>query len=791
MRYCRWIFSLVLLCLAGGWMNWQLLSTPAAAQQAEAPPAGTPTIKAEARLVLVDAVVTDKKGNYISDLTQKDFKVWEDNKEQAITSFSHGEDAASPARSQKQYLVLFFDNSTMDFGEQAQARQAAAQFVDSNAGPNRLIAVVDFGGTVRIAQNFTADTDRLKKVVSGVKGSAVSANAQTPVEVASLGGPPPLSMPSLGSAEADFGVHSVLLALRSLAKTLAPVPGRKTLVMLTSGFQLTAEFQSELTAAIDACNKANVAVYPIDVRGLVAGGSVATPRGALRTPESSHATRLVSTTLRYTGNSVPRPHLLLVQHPGTPSPGGGGGGHAGGGAPGGGGTGGGGAGGGRGGTPGGGTGGRGGAPGGGTGGRGGAGGGTTGGGRGTTGGVGGRGAGFAASSYYNQNYQPRDIVPQFPESASTNQQVLYQIADGTGGFVILNTNDLLGGLQKIAQDQSQYYVLGYAPSVSPEGSCHTLRVKVDRGGTNVRARSGYCNVKPADLLAGNPIEKDLETRAAGEMAGNVAASMQAPFFYTSPDTARVNLAMDIPSSAMKFEKVKGKQHSSINVLGVAYKPDGSVAARFSDTVNLDFEEKKELQEFQKYPFHYENQFEVASGQYKLRVVFSSGNESFGKLEAPLVIDPYNGKQFSMSALALSKDVQRVSDMASGLDAELLEDKKPLVVQGMQLTPSGSNRFKTTDNAAIYLEVYEPLLLGPNPPKVGLELKILNRKTGEQKIDAGFTNTAPSIRAGNPVIPLGMKLPVSSLTAGDYRVEVRALDSAGNSTKPSTADFEVE
>ncbi len=54
-------------------------------------------------------------------------------------------------------------------------------------------------------------------------------------------GPPPIG-PSLSNAEADFGIHTVLLALRSLAKGLSTVPGRKTLVMLTSGFPLTVEY---------------------------------------------------------------------------------------------------------------------------------------------------------------------------------------------------------------------------------------------------------------------------------------------------------------------------------------------------------------------------------------------------------------------------------------------------------------------------------------------------------------------------------------------------------------------
>jgi hypothetical protein len=622
------------------------------------------------------------------------------------------------------------------------------------------MAIVDFGGAVRIAQNFTSDAERLKKVVAGVQFSSTSPNA--PVEVASLG------MPPLGNAEADFGIRNVMLALRSMAKSLAPVQGRKSLVFLTSGFPMTPETQSELTAVIDSCNKANVAVYPIDVRGLVAP-ITAIPHGAkVKLAASRHAARLTSATFHYAGRSpLHDVHLLYVQHGG----GGGGGGHGGGGG--------------------------GGGHGGGSG-HGGGGGGTGGGGgRGSGGSGGNRGGGVSSPMMNNNSFnQPRQIVPQFPPSASDNQQVLYALAEGTGGFVIVNSNDLLSGMERIAHDQGQYYVLGYTPAVSPEGSCHTLRVKVDRGGTIVRARSGYCNIKPVDLLAGKPEEKELENRAKGSQSGNIAASLAAPFFYTAANTARVNLAMEIPTDKFKFEKEKGKQHVSINVLGIAYKPDGAIGARFSDTVSLDFDDKKQVEEFKKELFEYENQFDVASGQYTLKVVFSSGGESFGKVEAPLAIDPYDTRQFSLSGMAFSKEIRRVTDMATGLDALLLENRTPLVTQGMQIVPTATTRFKKSDPAALYVEIYEPLLLAKaappaTPPKVGLRIDFVDRKSGEHKITAGYDNTQSSMHEGNPVIPVGLKLPVDKLGPGSYRVELKAVDSAGNFSQPRSADFDVE
>ena len=755
---------------------------------AQQPAASDPqVIRVETRLVLVDTVVTDRKGNYVRDLEQKDFKVWEDGKEQPITSFSFEESTGS-ATAQPRYMVLLFDNSTMEFGDQAKARDAAAKFIDANAGPGRLIALADFGGTVRISQNFTADAQRLKQVVMGIKGSVVSPNGSPnaqPEVLASIG-PIPAS-PTLGNAEADYGVHSVLLALRSMAKALSTVPGRKTLVVLTAGFPLNMEYQSELTAVIDTCNKSNVAIYPIDVRGLTVPEIPGMHSRRLRPSTGSASGSLVQAAFHDSAQHSRPPMLRLAafaepavplafQHGG--GGGGGGGGHGGGGP--GGGTGGGGTGGG--GT--GGHGGGGGTGGGGTGGHGG--GGTTGGGHGGT--TGGGGVMSPNSNLYNPYNQPRQIVPPSPPSASTNQQVLYQLADGTGGFVIVNTNDLLGGLERIAKDQNQYYFLGYKPAVSSEGSCHTLKVKVERGGTTVRARSGYCNSRPADLLAGDPIEKDLETRAGGEMQGNVHAVMQAPFFYTAPNTAQVHLAVEIPAAALQFEKVKGKQHASVNILGIAYKADASIAARFSDTVNVDFDDKKQLEEFQKHPFRYENQFGIASGDYKLKVVFSSGNESFGKLETPLLVDAYRGQEISLSGVALSNDIHRATD-ATGLDSQLLEDRLPLVVKGLEVSPSASNHFKKTDTAAIYAEIYEPLLKNPNPPDVAYELIVIDRKSGQEKIHVG--DRAPKGNAGDPVIPLGLKLPVATLDPGSYEVKLRAVDSLNKTSTTRTADFELE
>src|SRR5258708_2066205 len=260
MKSNRLTLSFAIVLSLAGWSAWNAVSAPlpAHAQQAsaqtqqpvpvtgQAPMATGPAIKSETRLVLVDVVVTDKKGNYIRDLELKDFKVWEDNKQQTVSTFSSGAEAnpSAPNSSARRYLVLFFDNSTMNGADQIRAREAAVKFIDAYSGQDRLIAVADFGGSLRIAQNFTDNSDRLKGVIAGVKYSAVNPNATAPTDNASLGTPQMGSTGTLqsagsgmqiGNAEADFGVRSVLLAIRSLAKRMGGVPGRKSLILFTAG----------------------------------------------------------------------------------------------------------------------------------------------------------------------------------------------------------------------------------------------------------------------------------------------------------------------------------------------------------------------------------------------------------------------------------------------------------------------------------------------------------------------------------------------------------------------------
>ncbi len=633
--------------------------------RAQAPRDEETIIRTETRLVLVDAVAVDKKNQFVRDLSQKDFRLWEDGREQKITSFSLESSGVSPERSNKHYIAMLFDTSTAGQTSQIAMRQEATRFVENFASPDRYMAVINYANGLQITQNFTADAEHLKKALGQVQSTAVN-NAGLIRD-----GARSTATSTLGMQVDTSPYRNMLASLRNLAASLAAIRGRKALVLFTGSAPLTPDITSDVNATIAACNKANVGLYTV---GSTTGGSA-------------------DKVMNLPSNTRPSPTDL------------------------------------------------------------------------------------------------GQLVV-----ATKDDNLLRLLADGTGGLMYATTNDLAASLGKVALEQDRYYLLGYTPSVdAAEGACHELNLKVDRSDLEVRARKSYCTSKPVDPLSGKPAGQALETRASSGAAGNITATMQLPWFYSQPNVAQVNLAMDIDPGAMKFRKEKGTLHGEFNLAGIAYKPDGSVAARFSDAVKMDFDNQKQVDEFLKGPYHYSNQFPIGPGPYNFRIAFSSdaaGTQGFGKVESPLVVDAWNGQTLGASGLALSRDTHPVADLSAGLDASLLEGQRPLVSKGTEVVPTGTARFRPGEPAFVYFEAYEPLLASSqNPSPVGVRIRILDRATGAQKVDAGVKSVGSFERPGNPLIPIVSPLPLTGLSAGSYRLEVSVMRQTGDPIVRTT-DFEI-
>jgi len=146
------------------------------------------------------------------------------------------------------------------------------------------------------------------------------------------------------------------------------------------------------------------------------------------------------------------------------------------------------------------------------------------------------------------------------------------------------------------------------------------------------------------------------------------------------------------------------------------------------------------------------------------VVLSSGGDNFAKFETPLKIDAYDGKKFTLGGVVLSKTIQPVDQIPTDVDATLLEDRTPMIVKGMQITPAANYSFKQSDRVVIYSQVYAPLLTtdATAARRRGLQHSRCFQQTS---VLSGPIALEEYVQKGNAVVPFGLMVQVKDLPPG--------------------------
>ena len=273
------------------------------AKPAQGTPAQTPgTIRVQTQLVVEEVAVKDKSGKTIEGLTANDFILTEDGVPQTISfaEFQRLQAAAAsaepapaagpvvptaPRATQAQIapevpgetryrdhrlLALYFDMSTMQPGDQLRAFGDALKFIDTQMDPSVLMAVMTFeGGAVRVRQDFTGDHAQIRKAMDKLIVGLSQGFDETTSDDST-----PDTGAAFGQDDNEFNIFNTdrqLAALQTAVKMLGALNEQKALIYFASGLRLNGtDNQAQLVATTNAALRANVLLYPIDARGLVA-----------------------------------------------------------------------------------------------------------------------------------------------------------------------------------------------------------------------------------------------------------------------------------------------------------------------------------------------------------------------------------------------------------------------------------------------------------------------------------------------------------------------------------------
>ncbi len=273
-----------------------------------------PVFRVASNLVLVDVTVRDKKGNLVKDLKKEDFTVFEDNVAQQIVTFSLESIPSAPEEAiadvaagnqpkpaptvnlnltpraeikkedlqDKRLIVMFFDLSSLGTEDLIRSINTAKEFVAKKSTPHDLMAIATYSSTLQLVQDLTNDREVLTRALTQMDPTD---SGSTPDEDL---GDPETSEDAFVPDDVQFNIFNTdrrLAALETVAKGYREFPERKSLILFASGMTTTGiENQAQIRSTVDTANQANMSIYTVDSRGLVAlppggGASMGSPRG--------------------------------------------------------------------------------------------------------------------------------------------------------------------------------------------------------------------------------------------------------------------------------------------------------------------------------------------------------------------------------------------------------------------------------------------------------------------------------------------------------------------------------
>jgi len=241
-------------------------------------------LRTSTRLVQVNVIVHDKNAP-VANLTKDDFILTDRGRPRAIDVFSVESTASSAGSadplppntfSNRQagagsalpnVVIVLLDGRNTRFEDQANAKRQLIRFL-AGVDPKDRIAIYTLSNKLRVMCDFTDSPEKRQKLLAKFRGSTGSDVITANPDPSDTGDAiidqfVDRSNLMFANAAQSGSAAATLGAFAAIAGHVADLPGRKTLVWLTGSLPFP------LASAAKAFNRANLAVYPVDARGLV------------------------------------------------------------------------------------------------------------------------------------------------------------------------------------------------------------------------------------------------------------------------------------------------------------------------------------------------------------------------------------------------------------------------------------------------------------------------------------------------------------------------------------------
>ncbi len=394
--------------------------------------------------------------------------------------------------------------------------------------------------------------------------------------------------------------------------------------------------------------------------------------------------------------------------------------------------------------------------------------------------------------------------PQFAEQMARmsqqnfdSQEGLTYLARETGGFAVLNNNDLNLGIRRALKDQRSYYLLGFDPEDEKfDRKYHSIKLKMSRPGLIARTRAGFIGFsdRPADAAPQTRSAQIMSALFSPFGARDVSVQMTS-FFFNSPNPQRkqkndpdnisfVRSFFHIDASNMTFkDAASGEKILKLDIATFTFNENGVVIEQHGRAFEMQLNDT-EYRKAMKKGFGYTDDFVIKKpGAYQFRAVIRDAETGrMGSAGQFIQVPDLSKNRLALSGLVVGVFNNGTSQQPTRPEVDKPQESKPEHANPDKAEPEDRDDIQPTPNVRRFSRnsmidyaaaVYNPT----NDPKTGkpqLSMQLEFYREGKVLLQMDPRTIDPGEAANPKRLDCGGRLKLTGFP-GDYVMRLVVTD----------------
>jgi hypothetical protein len=294
---------------------------------------------------------------------------------------------------------------------------------------------------------------------------------------------------------------------------------------------------------------------------------------------------------------------------------------------------------------------------------------------------------------------------------------------------------------------------------------------------DVSYRQGYFADKEFAKFTDADKERQLEDALMLENpVTDITIAMEVNYFQLNRAEYFVPVAVKIPGSELALARRRGAARTMIDFIGEVKDEYGITIQNVRDKLDIKLSDDTAAQ-LAKRPIQYETGFTLLPGKYVIKFLARDAETGrVGTFQTPFAVPNLNREEqrIPISSVVLSSQRVPFGDALYNVKKNDVQAANPLVYEGQKLIPSVTRVFSKSRDLYVFLQAYERGATSTQPL-----IAFVTFYRGEAKaLETAPLPITEGLEPRSKAVPLRFSLPLASLPAGRYEVQVTVVDPTG-------------